>query len=66
MSTRTRFLMAFIGGSLMGFGAKLARGCTSGQALSGGAMLGIGSWSFMIMVFVGGYAAAWFVRRQWL
>jgi hypothetical protein len=66
VSTRSRFLMAFIGGSLMGFGAKLARGCTSGQALSGGAMLGIGSWSFMIMVFVGGYAAAWFVRRQWL
>ena len=65
-STRGRFLMAFIGGSLMGFGAKLARGCTSGQALSGGAVLGIGSWSFMIMVFVGGYAAAWFVRRQWL
>lgn len=65
-STRGRFLMAFIGGALMGIGAKLARGCTSGQALSGGAVLGLGSWAFMLMVFAGGYGAAWFVRRQWL
>jgi hypothetical protein len=50
----------------MGFAAGLARGCTSGQALSGGAMLAAGSWAFMGMVFVGGYAFAWTVRRQWL
>lgn len=50
----------------MGFGAKLARGCTSGQALSGGAILNLGSWAFMMMVFAGGYAAAYFLRRQWL
>ena len=49
----------------MGVGAKLARGCTSGQALSGGAVLGVGSWAFMLTVFAGGYAAAWFLRRQW-
>ena len=30
---------AFVGGALMGIGAKLARGCTSGQALTGGALL---------------------------
>lgn len=65
VSTRSRFLLAFAGGSLMGIGAKLARGCTSGQALSGGALLSVGSWAFMMMVFAGGYAAAWFVRRQW-
>lgn len=65
VSTRSRFLLAFAGGSLMGIGAKLARGCTSGQALSGGALLSVGSWAFMMMVFAGGYATAWFVRRQW-
>lgn len=65
ISSRMRLTYAFIGGSLMGFGAKLARGCTSGQALSGGAILNLGSWAFMMMVFVGGYAAAYFVRRQW-
>jgi len=60
-----RFLFAFIGGSLMGFGAKMARGCTSGQALTGGSLLSVGGWAFMIMVFVGAYAMAYFVRRQW-
>ena len=49
----------------MGIGAKLARGCTSGQALTGGALLNVGSWAFMMCVFAGAYATAWFVRRQW-
>jgi hypothetical protein len=65
VSTRGRFLFAFAGGMLMGVGSKLARGCTSGQALSGGALLNLGSWAFMLAVFAGGYAMAWFVRRQW-
>jgi hypothetical protein len=65
ISTRGRLLHAAGGGVLMGFAAGLARGCTSGQALSGGALLATGSWAFMLMVFAGGYAAAYFVRRQW-
>ncbi|MBZ0265187.1 YeeE/YedE family protein [bacterium] len=63
--TSGRFIMAFAGGTLMGFAARLARGCTSGQALSGGATLALGSWAFMFAVFAGGFAAAYFVRRQW-
>jgi hypothetical protein len=66
VSTRTRLIYAGVGGSLMGFGAKLARGCTSGQALTGGAFLNLGSWAFMLAVFGGGYLFAYFVRRQWL
>lgn len=66
ISSGKRLLYAFVGGSLMGIGAKLARGCTSGQALTGGALLNLGSWAFMMMVFAGGYAAAYFLRRQWL
>jgi uncharacterized protein len=65
ISVRSRLWLAFAGGSLMGFGAKLARGCTSGQALTGGAVLNLGSWAFMMMVFAGAYALAWAVRRQW-
>jgi uncharacterized membrane protein YedE/YeeE len=61
-----RLAMAFIGGILMAIGAQFARGCTSGQALSGGALLNLGSWMFMMCVFGGGYLFAWFVRRQWL
>jgi hypothetical protein len=62
---RLRWVMAFIGGALMGYGARLARGCTSGQALSGGAVLSVGSWAFMFAVFGGGYALAYFVRKLW-
>lgn len=65
LSVRQRWAFAVVGGSLVGFGARLARGCTSGQALSGGAMLSLGSWAFMFSVFIGGYALAWFVRRLW-
>jgi len=65
ISKGTRWAMAFVGGVLMGYGARLARGCTSGQALSGGAVLSAGSWAFMLAVFAGGYLLAWFVRRLW-
>lgn len=66
ISSFSRLTFAFIGGTLMGFGAKLARGCTSGQALTGGALLNLGSWAFMLCVFAGAYAIAYFIRRQWL
>jgi hypothetical protein len=60
-----RLLTAFAGGLLMAVGAAFARGCTSGQALTGGALLNLGSWAFMLMVFAGGYALAYFMRWQW-
>ena len=60
-----RFWYAFLGGGLMGWGARLARGCTSGQALSGGATLAAGSWAFMLALFLGGFATAYFIRGMW-
>ena len=60
-----RLLLAFAGGLLSAFGARLARGCTSGQALTGGATLAFGSWLFMLSVFAGGYAVAYFLRKEW-
>jgi hypothetical protein len=65
ISVRSRWMWAFIGGGIMGYGARMARGCTSGQALSGGAVLSVGSWAFMFAVFAGAYALAYFVRRLW-
>jgi len=65
ISNVTRWIMAFIGGALMGYGARLARGCTSGQGLSGGAALSVGSWAFMFAVFAGAYAFAYFFRKFW-
>lgn len=62
---RNRLLFAFIGGAIMGIGAKIALGCTSGQALTGGSLLNVGSWIFMGCVFGGAYALAYFFRKQW-
>jgi uncharacterized membrane protein YedE/YeeE len=66
ISNRQRWLLAFIGGALMGYGARMARGCTSGQALSGGAVLSVGSWAFMFSIFISAYALAYFLRRLWI
>lgn len=60
-----RLALAVGGGALMGVGAQMARGCASGQALSGGALFSAGAWIFFMCFFAGGYALAWFVRRQW-
>jgi hypothetical protein len=60
-----RLIAAGSGGAVMGLGAVLARGCTSGQALSGGALLSVGSWAFMIGVFAAGYAVAPAARKLW-
>jgi hypothetical protein len=66
VSNRTRWLMAFLGGTIFLYGARMARGCTSGQALSGGASLAAGSWVIMFAIFAGAYAVAYFVRKLWL
>ncbi len=63
---RTRIIAALAGGTLMGVGARFARGCTSGQALTGGALLSIGSWIFIITCFAAAFAIAPLMRRQWL
>jgi uncharacterized membrane protein YedE/YeeE len=62
---KLRWVMAFIGGALMGYGARFARGCTSGQALSGGTVLSVGSWAIMFAIFGSGYALAYFLRKFW-
>jgi uncharacterized membrane protein YedE/YeeE len=62
---RTRIAHAIVGGAIMGIGAKLARGCTSGQALTGGALLSVGSWMFVIAAFAAAFLVAPLVRRQW-
>jgi hypothetical protein len=64
-STGNRLLFSLGGGILAGFASRLAQGCTSGQALTGSALLLTGSLIFLVCVFAGGYAFAWVVRRQW-
>ena len=63
---RARVAQAVLGGSLMGFASRLARGCTSGQALTGGALLSVGSWIYMMALFATAFAVARLVRREWV
>lgn len=66
ISDRTRWLMAFLGGVIFLYGARMARGCTSGQALTGGTTLSAGSWVVMFAIFGGAYGLAYFVRKLWV
>lgn len=46
-----RLAAAFLGGALMMFGARLARGCTSGHGISGALQLAVSSWLFVVLIF---------------
>jgi hypothetical protein len=64
-SVRRRLALAFAGGALAGLGARFALGCTSGQALSGGAMLQTGAFVFTGACFAAAFAVAPLVRKEW-
>ena len=66
VSNRTRLVTAIIGGALFGFGAQLGRGCTSGAALSGMAVMSFGGIITMMAIFGSGYSVAYFFRKLWL
>jgi hypothetical protein len=61
-----RLATAGAGGVAMGIGAKVAGGCTSGLALSGGAVLSVGAWVFIACAFASGYAIMLVVKRLWI
>jgi len=65
IGVQARLWLALGGGMLSGFAARLARGCTSGQALTGASELA-GSWIFMFCIFGGAYATAYFFKKEWL
>ncbi len=66
ISSKTRIIVAIIGGVLFGFGASLARGCTSGAALTGMVSLSVAGFVTMIFIFGTGYVMAYFFRKLWL
>ena len=61
-----RLVFAFLGGLFFVFGAQLARGCTSGAALSGMAVLSVAGFVTMIAIFGSAYLFAWFFRKNWI
>lgn len=60
-----RMAFAVLGGALTGFGARMARGCTSGIGLSGGATLALAGFLFLIGFFVAGIIVSLAVKRLW-
>lgn len=66
ISANKRILAAAFGGLFFGFGSQMARGCTSGAALSGIAVLSTGGIITMLAIFGTGYLAAYFFRKLWI
>ncbi len=66
ISDSRRLIFAFLGGVFFVYGAQLARGCTSGAALSGMAVLSVAGFVTMVAIFGSAYLFAWFFRKNWI
>jgi uncharacterized membrane protein YedE/YeeE len=66
ITSRKRIWMAIIGGALFGFGSQLGRGCTSGAALSGMAVMSLAGYVTMMAIFGTAFALAYFFRKNWI
>lgn len=66
ITSKKRLLLALTGGVLFGFGSQLGRGCTSGSALSGMAVLSLGGFITMMAIFGTAFALAYFFRNNWI
>lgn len=65
ITSRKRLVFAALGGLAFGIGSQLARGCTSGAALSGMATLSLAGFVSMLSIFGAAYLFAWFFRKLW-
>ncbi len=66
ISSRKRLVLAGIGGILFGYGSQLGRGCTSGAALTGMAVLSVAGFVTMMAIFGSAFALAYFFRKNWI
>ena len=66
ISSTRRLVLAFLGGICFVYGAQLARGCTSGAALSGMAVLSLGGFVTMAAIFGSAYLFAFIFKRNWI
>ena len=66
ITNRRRIWMALIGGALFGLGSQLGRGCTSGAALSGMAVMSLAGYVTMMAIFGTAFALAYFFRKNWI
>lgn len=66
IKSKTRLIFALAGGILFGLGSQLGRGCTSGSALSGMAVLSLGGFLSMAAIFGTAFMLAYFFRKLWI
>ncbi|MEA1876214.1 MAG: YeeE/YedE thiosulfate transporter family protein [Bacteroidota bacterium] len=66
ITSKKRLIFALFGGVLFGFGSQLGRGCTSGSALSGMAVISLGGFITMAAIFGTAFALAYFLRKNWI
>jgi uncharacterized membrane protein YedE/YeeE len=53
-----RWIVALVGGIVVGIGARWAGGCTSGHGISGSLQLAVSSWLAVLCFFIGGIITA--------
>lgn len=58
-----RLGVAFVGGAILAYGARLAGGCTSGHGISGALQLSVSSWLALPCFFVAAVATAHLLYR---
>ncbi|HRQ59379.1 MAG TPA: YeeE/YedE thiosulfate transporter family protein [Azoarcus taiwanensis] len=58
-----RLGMAFVGGAIMAYGARLTGGCTSGHGISGALQLSVSSWIALACFFAAAVATAHLLYR---
>jgi len=66
ITNKTRLIFAVLGGVFFGFGSQLGRGCTSGSALTGMAVLSLSGFLSMAAIFGTAFALAYFARKLWI
>jgi uncharacterized protein len=58
-----RASVAFLGGAMLAYGARLAGGCTSGHGISGALQLSVSSWIALACFFAGAVLTAMLLYR---
>lgn len=66
ITSRRRLIFALAGGAFFGIGSQLAKGCTSGAALSGMAVLSLGGFITMMAIFGTAFVFAWIFKKNWI
>ncbi len=66
ITAKTRIIFAIAGGFFVGIGASLGRGCASGAAMSGMAVLSTAGFISFMAIFGGAFIFAYFFRKLWI